>query len=92
MPLDGLADLPLHGVQLHVAGHTVLLGGDSHHQQPLQGLVCSVVDDLAAAEGGVAVKNLLGLRLAWEKGRKQHGKYVTRLGADGYFCNMLSLV
>ena len=62
MSLDGLADLSLHRVQLHVSGHTMLLCRDANQQQPLECLVGTIVDDLAPNKTGVAVKYLLRLR------------------------------
>ena len=58
MSFDRLTDLALYRVELHVACHAVLLGGDSHQQEPLEGLVGAVVDDLTAGQTGVTVKHL----------------------------------
>ena len=35
MSLDGLAHFPLHRVQLHVASHSVLLGGEAKEDKHL---------------------------------------------------------
>lgn len=47
MALDGLTDLAFNRVELHVASHTMLLCRDAHQEKPFQGLVCTIVDDLA---------------------------------------------
>lgn len=61
MALDGLTDLAFNRVELHVASHTMLLCRDAHQEKPFQGLVCTIVDDLATNKTGMAVKHLLRL-------------------------------
>lgn len=61
MSLNRLANLTLHRVKLHVSSHSMLLSRDPHQQEPLESLVCTVVDDLATSKAGVAIKHLLRL-------------------------------
>mmetsp|Transcript_39 Transcript_39/g.56 ORF Transcript_39/g.56 Transcript_39/m.56 type:complete len:226 (-) Transcript_39:240-917(-) len=59
VPLQDLADFPVHGVELHGAhNHPGLVLADAHQQAPLAVGRHLVVDDLVAGgQGGVAVKN-----------------------------------
>lgn len=61
MSFDGLAHFTLDRVQLHVPGHSVLLGGNANQEQPLTVLVRTIVDDLTTSETGVTIEHLLGL-------------------------------
>ena len=67
MTLDGLADLPLDGVELHGAHHSVLLGGDADQEEPSLGRVAPVVDDLAASQTRVPVEDLLRLGVPFHR-------------------------
>ena len=60
--LDGLADVPLHAVELHGPHHPVLLGRDPDQQQPVLRCVRPVVDYLNIRRekwGGVRQNDLL---------------------------------
>lgn len=64
MTFNGLTDLSVDGVELHVTCHTMLLGRDPDQEKPLQRFVSTIVDDLAPDKTGVSVKHLQGLRFA----------------------------
>jgi hypothetical protein len=55
-----------------VMGVSTNLCRDTNEEQPFEGLVCSVVDDLTAGQARVAIKHLLRLRLTWPGTNTHH--------------------